>query len=65
VRKLVRDLKKEFPSAKIEVTGGGHYRLRLPNGRAVIVAGTPSSRYFLCAARREVRRQMNLPNLSE
>jgi hypothetical protein len=58
MRKIERDLRKEFPFVKIEVTGGGHYRLCLPNGRVVIIAGTPSDRRFLRNARGEIRRQM-------
>ena len=57
MRKLLRELKREFPFATIETTGGSHYRIRLPNGRVVIVANTPSCRHFLRHARADVRRQ--------
>lgn len=57
MRKLLRELKREFPRATIETTGGNHYRITLPNGRAVIVSGTPSDRNTLRLARSDVRRQ--------
>jgi len=57
-RKLERELKREFPFTEIELTGGGHYRLRLPNGQIVIVASTPGHRSFMRNVRRDVRRQM-------
>ena len=57
MRKLLRELKREFPFATIETTGGNHYRITMPNGRVVIVANTPSCRRFLHNARADVRRQ--------
>jgi hypothetical protein len=60
MRKLERELKREFPDTEIEVTSGGHYRLRLPNGGFVVVASTPSCRRYLRNARRDVRRQLQL-----
>jgi hypothetical protein len=57
MRKLLRELKREFPFATIETTGGSHYRILLPNGRAVIVANTPGCRNYLRNARADVRRQ--------
>ena len=62
MRKLLRDLRREFPFATIETTNGNHYRITLPNGRTVIVAGTPRVRNTLRNARADVRRQMNLSN---
>lgn len=62
MKKLMRDLKREFPFAEIELTRGGHYRLRLPNGRVVIVASTPGDPLFLRHARADVRRQMQIPS---
>ena len=64
-RKIVRELRREFPDAQIEITNGGHYRLRLPNKRVVIVAATPSCRRFLSQVRADVRRQLAFPNLKE
>ena len=58
MRKLLRELQREFPYATIETTGGNQYRLRLPNGRAVIVASTPRVRDTLRNARTDVRRQL-------
>jgi hypothetical protein len=58
IRKLERELQKAFPNAVIEATNGGHYRLRLPNGRAVTVAGTPSCRRFMRNVVADVRPQM-------
>ena len=57
MRKILRELKREFPFATIETTGGSHYRIRLPNGGAVIVANTPGCRNYLRNARADVRRQ--------
>jgi hypothetical protein len=57
-RKIVRELKREFPFAEIEITRGGHLRLRLPNGRIVIVASTPRRPLSVCHLRTVVRRQM-------
>jgi hypothetical protein len=62
MKKLMRDLKRQFPFARIELTRGGHYRLRLPNARVVIIASTPSCRHFLRNVRTDVRRQMQIPN---
>jgi hypothetical protein len=56
MRKIVRELRREFPGADLEPTGGGHYRLRLPNGRFVIVAASPSSRSFMKYVRATVKR---------
>jgi hypothetical protein len=58
MRRILRELRREFPFARIEVTNGGHYRLHLPNGRTVVVASTPSSRFFLHRARADVRKRM-------
>jgi hypothetical protein len=58
MRKLLRDLRREFPFATIETTNGNHYRVTLPNGRVVIVSNTPSCRNTLRIARSDVRRQL-------
>jgi hypothetical protein len=56
MRKLLRELRREFPFATIELTSGNHYRLTLPNHRTVIVSSTPSCRNTLRVARSHVRR---------
>jgi hypothetical protein len=58
IRKLERDLKRTFPFATIETTGSNHYRVVLPNGHVVIVAGTPSCRRFMRNVITDVRRQL-------
>jgi hypothetical protein len=58
MRKLLRDLRRAVPQARIEITGKQHIRLVLPNGRSVIVAGTPSCRGTIRIALADVRRQM-------
>jgi len=58
MRKLERELRREFPFARVETTGSNHYRLRLPNGRTVIVSNTPGCREFLRHVRNDVRRKM-------
>jgi hypothetical protein len=60
-RKIERELRKEFSFAEISITNHGHYRLRLPNGRIVIAASTPSCWRDMRNLRGEVRRQMNGP----
>jgi hypothetical protein len=60
MRKLLRDLKREFPSTTIESTSGGHYRLRLDNGHSVIVAGTPSDWRFMRNTAASVRRRSKM-----
>jgi len=57
MRKLLRELRREFPFAKIEFTKRGHLRLCLPNGKTVLVASTPGCRHHLRHARADVRRQ--------
>jgi len=58
MRKLEHELKRAFPFATIEILRGSHYRIRLPNGRSVIVSATPSDRRFIMNVRADVRRQM-------
>jgi hypothetical protein len=58
VRKIEHELKREFPFAAIERTNGGHYRLRLPNGKFVFAPSTPGDRLSLQNTRSEVRRRM-------
>jgi hypothetical protein len=59
VRKLVRELRREFPEAKVEITGKTHYRLRFPNGETVGVSSTPSDRREMRNVRAKVRRVLD------
>lgn len=59
MKKLRRELEKEFPYAVIEMANGGHLRLRLPNGRSVFTSSTPSDRRTLMNLRSEVRRTLS------
>lgn len=47
MRKLERELRREFPFAEVETARSGHLRLRLPNGRMVSTASTLSCPFFL------------------
>jgi hypothetical protein len=58
MKKIHRELRKEFPFAVIEPMRGGHFRILLPNGRFVIAASPPSCPFFLRNVRSDVRRQM-------
>jgi len=58
MRKIIRELRREFPAATVEVAAGNHYRLRLSNGRSVTVSATPGDRRFLQNVRSNVRREM-------
>ena len=64
MRRILRELRQAFPDAAIETTGSNHYRLRLPNGRIVIVASRPGCRRFLRNTRATVRR-MSTPTESK
>ena len=57
MRKLLRELRREFPNARITTTRGNHYQVVLSNGRTVIVSNSPSCRNFLRQAIAEARRQ--------
>lgn len=58
MRKIMRELQREFPFAKIETTSGSHYRIKLPNGRVVFAAATPSCSFYMKNVRADVRRKM-------
>ena len=58
MRKLLRELKREFPSARITTTGSNHYRVELPGGGVVIVSNTPGTQDFMRIAIADARRQM-------
>ena len=58
MRKLQRELRREFPFAEIETSNGNHFRILLPNGRSVYASSTPSCSSYLHNVRRDVQRQM-------
>jgi hypothetical protein len=60
VRRLLRD---ECPNAMIERRGSGHFKVRLANGRSIIVSSTPSDRRFLLNLRADIRRAARRPML--
>lgn len=46
MRKIVRELHKQFPGVEIQVTGHKHYRLRFPGGLIITTSGThPAASY--------------------
>ena len=57
MRKILRELQRTFPDAQITTTGSGHYAVILPNGRVVIVSGSPSHQNFMRHAIADARRQ--------
>ena len=64
MRKVERALRQAFPSARVETTSGGHLRLRLPNGKSVIVSSTPSCRFWLRHVRADVQRKLKEPSFA-
>ena len=47
-RAILARLDREFDGLRVELTNGGHYRLRLPGAQVVHMASTPSDwREFL------------------
>ena len=62
MRKLVRQLERAFPEAKVETTRGGHIKIKLPNGTIVFTSSTPSDRRTMLNVRGEVRRAMGRSN---
>ena len=56
MKKRMRELRAEYPGAKLEVTGGSHIRMRMPNGKFIIVAATPSDHRVRHQIRKSVRR---------
>jgi hypothetical protein len=56
MRKIERELRREFPGAQIDTTGSNHYRIVLSNGRKLIVSNSPSDRRWESNMRREARR---------
>jgi hypothetical protein len=62
MRKIQRDLAREFPLCTIERTGSGHFRIILPNGRTVFAPTTPGDRRALRNVRADVRRALRATN---
>jgi hypothetical protein len=58
MKKILRELKREFPGSRIETTGGNHLRVRLVNGKSVFTSSTPSCPHYLKHIRGDVRRLM-------
>ena len=58
MRKIEREIRREFSDASVEFTNGGHIRLRLVNGETVITGSTPSDWRTMRKLRSEVRRAM-------
>ncbi len=56
MKKIVRELRKEFPEASIEVTRGGHIRIRFVGRTPVFTAATPGDWRSMYNVRAEVRR---------
>jgi hypothetical protein len=61
MRKIERELRREFPEAEIEITNNSHYRIKLPNGRTVTTSQSPSCPFYLRKVRADVRRAMSDP----
>lgn len=59
--KMCRELQKEFPFVQIEPTNGGHIRIRLPNGRSVFAAMSPSCPFVMRKIRRQIKIEMKEP----
>ena len=59
MRKIVRELHKQFPGVEIEVTGYKHYRLRFPGGLIITTSGTPSDWRARLNLRALDRRKLN------
>ena len=58
MRKIERELRREFPEVRIEMTSKQHIRLTLPNGKSVFVSSTPSCQHYMAQVRADVRRAM-------
>lgn len=56
-RKIERELKREFPDCKFELTRKSHIRMILPNGRFVITSGSPSDVRAIRNIRTTIRRE--------
>jgi len=55
MKKRMRELRAEYPGTKLELTGGGHIRMRLPSGKFIIVSATPSDHRVRHKIRNTVR----------
>ncbi|MBU2770090.1 hypothetical protein [Acidithiobacillus caldus] len=55
MKKIVREMQKRYPRAKIKITGGGHLRLEFPDGSIVFTSSSPSDTRFLLNVQSTVR----------
>jgi len=55
VKKRMRELRAEYPGAKLEITGGSHIRMRMPSGKFIIVSSTPSDHRVRHKIRKSIR----------
>ena len=60
MRKIKRELQREFPQARIETTRGGHYRIVLPGGARIYTPATPSDRRMWANMRSMVKRELGV-----
>jgi hypothetical protein len=56
--KWLRAIRHEFPGITVSRTGGGHYKLVLPNGQPIFTSSTPSDRRTMRNVRSDVRRAL-------
>lgn len=56
VREFIRRLREKDPALKVEVTGGGHYRVRWPDGVTTILSASPSDHRTWLNKRSELRK---------
>ena len=57
MRKILRELRRAFPDARIRTTGSNHYAVTLSNGRIVVVSNTASDLNFMRHVLADARRQ--------
>lgn len=55
-KRILRELRREYPEAVQDFTGGGHIRLRFPDGAQVTCSASPSCPHFMNHVRQNVRR---------
>lgn len=55
-KRVQRMLRAEWPEAELSFTGGGHLRLRFPDGAVVYTASSPSRIHFMTFVRMDVRK---------
>jgi hypothetical protein len=57
-KKLIRTLRREYPTAKISYTNGGHIRLSLSDGRFLIMGASTSDHRVLTMVRNQIRKEL-------